>query len=82
MALTAQLSRAGNPPRRIHTGAKVTLAKVGDQFSITRIELETEADIPGMDNAAFQKYALEAKQGCPVSKALTGTEIGLRAVLV
>ena len=82
MALTAQLSRAGKPPRRIHTGAKVTLEKVGDQFSITKIELETEADIPGIDDAAFQKYALEAKQGCPVSKALAGTQIHLHAVLV
>ena len=82
MALTAQLSRAGLAPRRIHTGAKVTLEEVGDQFSIPKIELETEADIPGIDNGAFQKYALEAKQGCPVSKALAGTQIHLHAVLV
>ena len=82
MALAAQLSRAGKPPRRIHTGAKVTLEKVGEQFAITKIALETEADIPGIENAAFQKYALEAKQGCPVSKALAGTEINLHATLV
>ena len=61
---------------------KVTLEKVGEQFSITRIELETEANIPGIDNATFQKYGLEAKQGCPVSKALAGTEIHLNATLV
>ena len=81
MALTAQLSRTGITPTRIHTGAKVTLEKVGEQFSITRIELETEANIPGIDNATFQKYALEAKQGCPVSKALAGTQIHLQATL-
>ena len=81
MALTAQLSRAGKLPRRIHTGAKVTLEKVGDQFSITKIDLETDADIPGIDDAAFQKYAQEAKQSCPVSKALAGTQIHLRARL-
>jgi osmotically inducible protein OsmC len=82
MALTAQLSRAGTAPRRIHTSAKVTLEKVGDQYSITTIELETEADIPGIDNATFQRYAVDAKQGCPVSKALAGTDITLHAVLV
>ena len=82
MALTAQLSRAGTAPRRIHTTAQVALERVGEQFSITKIQLETEADIPGIDNAAFQKYALEAKQGCPVSKALAGTEIRLNATLV
>jgi len=48
MALTAQLSRAGLAPARVQTGAKVTLEKVGEGFSITRIELETEADIPGI----------------------------------
>jgi lipoyl-dependent peroxiredoxin len=82
MALTAQLSRAGITPTRIHTSAKVTLEKVGEQFSITRIELQTEATIPSIDNATFQKYALDAKEGCPVSKALAGTAIQLKAVLV
>ena len=82
MALTAQLSRAGLRPTRIHTGAKVKLEKVGEGFSITRIELETEAEIPGIDDATFQRNALDAKQNCPVSKALAGTEIHLTATLL
>jgi lipoyl-dependent peroxiredoxin len=82
MALIAQLSRAGITPTSIHTGAKVKLEKVGEGFSITTIDLETEADIPGVDDATFQKYALDAKQHCPVSKALAGTEIHLNAKLL
>src|SRR5215471_15893711 len=82
MALTAQLSRAGVTPTRIHTGAKVKLEMVGEAFSITEIELETKAEIPGIDDATFQKYALDAKQNCPVSKALAGTEIHLSAKLL
>ena len=58
------------------------LEKVGEGFSITTIELETEADIPGIDDATFQKYAQDAKQTCPVSKALAGTQIHLKATLV
>lgn len=81
MALTAALSRAGIKPTRIHTTAQVKLEKVGEGFSITNIALETEAEIPGIDDAAFQKYALDAKQNCPVSKALAGTEISLNARL-
>jgi lipoyl-dependent peroxiredoxin len=81
MALAAQLSRARITPKRIHTDAKVTLEKIGEAFSITKIELETTADIPDMDNATFQKYALDASQNCPVSKALAGTEIQLKATL-
>ncbi|HEV3142653.1 MAG TPA: OsmC family protein [Gemmataceae bacterium] len=82
MALTAQLSRTGITPKRIHTSAQVKLEKVGEAFTITRIDLETEAEIPGIDNAAFQKVALDAKQNCPVSKALAGTEIHLNAKLL
>ena len=82
MALTAQLSRAGINPARIHTTAKVKLEKVAEAFAITGIELETEAEIPGIDDAAFQKYANDAKQNCPVSKALAGTNISLNARLL
>lgn len=81
MALTAALSRAGHKPTRIHTTAQVKLEKVGDAFSITKIDLDTDAEIPGIDDAAFQKFASDAKQNCPVSKALAGTEIGLTARL-
>ncbi len=81
MALTAQLSRAGFAPTRIHTRAAVSLAKVGDAFAITRIDLETTAEVPGLDDTTFQRHALDAKQNCPVSKALAGTEIRLTAKL-
>lgn len=82
MALTAQLSRAGLKPTRIHTAAKVKLEKVGEGFSITTIDLETEAEVPGIDDTAFQKNALDAKQNCPVSKALAGVDIHLNAKLI
>lgn len=82
MALTAQLSRNQITPTRIHTTATVKLEKVGDAFSITSINLETEAEVPGIDDATFQKYALDAKQNCPLSKALMATPINLTAKLV
>jgi lipoyl-dependent peroxiredoxin len=81
MALAAQLTRAGQPPTRIHTTAQVKLEKVGEAFSITKIDLQTEAEVPGVDDATFQRYANDAKQNCPVSKALSGTEISLTAKL-
>ena len=81
MALTAQLSRAGFAPTQIHTSATVALEKIGEAFAITRIELDTSAQIPGIDDATFQKYAADAKQNCPVSRALVGTKISLKATL-
>lgn len=77
MALDAALTRAGHTPERLHTTAKVRLDKVGDAFSITKITLELEGDVPDLSKDEFDKFAQSAKANCPVSKALTGTEIEL-----
>jgi osmotically inducible protein OsmC len=82
MALTAALSKNGFNPNRVATTAKVHLMKVGESFAITTIELDTEANVPGIDQTRFQEFAEGAKKGCPVSKALSGTEIKLTARLV
>jgi len=82
MAFSAGLGKAGYTPTRIHTTATVHLEKVGEGFAITRIELESEAQIPGIDDRAFQEQAEAAKKGCPVSKALAGPQISLKAKLV
>lgn len=82
MALSLFIEKAGYSPERIHTEAKVHIDKVGEGFKITTIELETEAIIPGMDEKKFLEQAEAAKKGCPVSQALAGTEITLKAKLV
>lgn len=82
MALSAGLGRGGFTPQRVATEAKVHLGKVGEGFKITHIELVTEATVPGIDDATFQDFAQKAKEGCPVSQALAGTEISLSAKLV
>ena len=81
MALAAQLSGAGFAPNDFHTIARVSFEKVGDNFAITRIELETSANVPGVDEAKFQAFVDEAKRNCPVSKALVATEIKVKATL-
>lgn len=82
MALAAQLSKAGHPPRRLNTTAKVQLESAAGGFEITRINLQTEADVPGINEAEFRKLAEAAKNGCPVSKALAGPKIELNARLL
>ena len=82
MALSHMLAEAGHPPTRIHTTARVQLDKVEDGFAITRIDLTTEGEVPGVDAATFQGTAEKAKAGCPVSKALAGTDIHLKATLL
>ncbi len=82
MALSAGLGKSGFSPKRIQTSAKAHLEKVGEGFKITKIELQTEAEIPGIDQAKFMEHAEGAKKGCPVSQALAGTEIILNAKLI
>ncbi|HEX8184470.1 MAG TPA: OsmC family protein [Blastocatellia bacterium] len=81
MALSAGLTKAGFSPKRIATTAKVHLENVGGSFKITSIELETEAEIPGIEEQTFLEQAETAKKNCPVSQALAGTEIKLHARL-
>ena len=82
MALSGGLTRAGHVPNRVHTTAKVHLEKGDAGFRIAAIELDTEAVVPGIDDAAFQKEAQAAKAGCPVSQALAAVDIKLDARLV
>jgi osmotically inducible protein OsmC len=83
MALSAMLSGAGHIPTRVHTIARVSFDPVPGGFAITKIDLNTEAQVPGLDNTAFQKIAQDAKKGCPVSKALAAVpEISLTAKLL
>ena len=79
MFLSALITNAGLTPARITTTAKVHL-EAGP--TITLIELETEAEVPGLEDAAFMEHAQAAKANCPVSKALSATEIRLTAKLV
>ena len=50
-------------------------------FAITRIDLATEGTVPGIDSATFDKFAKDAKENCPVSKALKAVEITLTTKL-
>lgn len=82
MALSAGLGRAGFQPTRVHTTAAVHIDKIGEGFEITKIELDCEAEVPNITESAFHGQANAAKDGCPVSKALKGAQITLKARLV
>lgn len=82
MALSLELSEAGYKPQSIHTRAEVTLEVTDDGPAITAIKLIVKANVPDIDKETFHKFAEGAKEGCPVSKALAGTEISLEATLI
>ena len=82
MALAGGLAQSGYSPKRIYTHADVKIEKLEEGFKITSIVLETEAEVPGIEEQVFMEKAETTKKTCPVSKALTGTDIQLRARLV
>jgi osmotically inducible protein OsmC len=82
MALSHALSEAGHTPARVATTAAVHLERSGDGFRIPLIELETEADVPEIEDGEFHAIAERAKETCPISKLLAGAEITLNARLL
>lgn len=82
MALALQLTQAGFTVKRIHTTAKVHFEEHDGGWSIHRIDLETEAAVPGVAATTFEEQAQSAKKNCPVSRALSGVDIRLLAKLL
>jgi osmotically inducible protein OsmC len=79
MFLAALLTDAGYTPLQVRTSAKVHL---GEGPRITLIELDTEAEVPGLDEKTFLENVDNSKKNCPVSMALSGPEIRVTARLV
>jgi osmotically inducible protein OsmC len=83
MALSAALGRQGFPVTRVHTTAEVTLTKLEAGMTITKITLNTEGSVQGIDEAKFQEEAEKAKSGCIISRAMNPSiEFVLNAKLV
>jgi osmotically inducible protein OsmC len=82
MALSHALTEAGKQTVHIHTEAKVHLEEQEDGYAITSIFLKTEAKVPHIEEDEFKEIAEDAKDNCPVSKALAGCDIQFESKLV
>jgi osmotically inducible protein OsmC len=82
MSLSGGIARAGGTPQSLEVDADVTLGPdPAGGLRITEIKITVRGRVEGLDEAGFVAAAEAAKKGCPVSKALTGTEITLDAAL-
>jgi osmotically inducible protein OsmC len=81
MALNAALERNGFPAKYVHTTAQVHLTKGESGFSISKIELVTEAEVPNIENDKFQQFAADTLKGCIISRALAAVEMSVEATL-
>jgi lipoyl-dependent peroxiredoxin len=71
MALAYQLSGAGHTPDELSTDAVLTMERGDTGWSITASHLSVTGTVPGVDADTFQDLAEKAKEGCPVSRALS-----------
>jgi len=77
MALSFAIANAGFTADELKTDAVVTIEKEGNHFSVTGIELKLHGKVTGMEEAKFVELANGAKEGCPISKALSAVPITL-----
>lgn len=80
MALSGSLGRAGASPESIETEATLTMEKLDQGWTTTRIALETVAKVGGVSEEDFQRLVQETKAACPISRLLD-TEITVTAKL-
>ncbi len=79
MALSNGLAKAGHQPERLTTSAEVEFVPGKGIVSST---ITVRGHIHGLSAGDFQKFAEEAKDGCPVSQALKGNvQLNLKAEL-
>ncbi len=81
MALAKALEDEGHPAEKIITAENIELVEDETGFTIKKIKIHTQAVAQGLNNDTFQKLAEATKNNCPVSKALTGIQFELQAIL-
>ena len=70
MALSSNLTKQNTPPEVINAKATLTMRRDDSGVKITKLHLDVEARVPGIDDAAFQALAEKTKESCPVSVLL------------
>ena len=82
MAFSSGLAKLQKPPERLDVKATCTFDNVGDQWTVTTMELDVKGKVPGISAAQFEEAAKAASVGCPISRALKGNvEVRVRASL-
>jgi osmotically inducible protein OsmC len=79
MALSHELTEAGNAPVQLRATSTISFVP-GEGVKSSR--LEVRGNVPGIDQAEFERAAASAGEGCPISGALKGNvEISVDAKL-
>jgi len=72
MAFSSELTKAGSPPDSLDVTSEITFDRVDDKWSVISSKLTVRGRVPGLDQARFSALAAQAKDGCPISRAIAG----------
>jgi osmotically inducible protein OsmC len=72
MAFSSELAKAGSPPERLEVGCEITFDSVDGKWTVISSKLTVRGRVPGLDDDRFRAIAVQAKDGCPISRALAG----------
>ena len=72
MAFSSDLAKAGSPPKSLDVSAEVTAERIDGKLTVVSSRLTGRGQVPGLDEARFRALAEQAKDGCPISRALKG----------
>jgi lipoyl-dependent peroxiredoxin len=82
MAFSNLLAKAGFTPDRVEVSVEVTADKRDPGWTVLSSNITARAWVPGIDEETFQRCAMNARDGCPISRALTGNvELSVQATL-
>ena len=82
MALSSRLAKNGTPATQLDVRAEVTFDNASGGWKVTASKLTVRGDVPGIDDATFQRLADDAKDNCPISQAIKGNvDVSLEATL-
>jgi osmotically inducible protein OsmC len=79
MALSAALEKSGATGTNVESSGKCTIETIDGKPTISSIVLTVRVSAQGLDDATLQRLAEETRTGCPVSRALAGTKIEVKA---
>lgn len=83
MALSNNLDINGTPSTSVKSSGAVHLMPVEGGVAITKVVLDVDATVPGIDEAKFNEIVEATREGCPVGNLLKGgsAELVINATL-
>jgi osmotically inducible protein OsmC len=72
MAFSSELAKAGSPPERLEVSSEINADRVDGKWTVISSKLTVRGRVAGLEERRFRALAEQAKDGCPISRALQG----------